>query len=115
DPIATIGRISARLELFPLLSGEIKIIEMEVERPTARARIGEDGRMEWLSDRQISTDGTLRRIVLEQLTVTDGSLVIEDGRRSEAYEISGINALVDARALTGPWRFDGGAVIGEVP
>jgi uncharacterized protein involved in outer membrane biogenesis len=115
DPIVTIGRISARLELFPLISGDIQIIDMQVEGPTAKVRIAEDGRFEWLSTRNLAAGSALQRVTLDQLDVTDGTLRIEDVRRNQTYEVTGINAAVDARALTGPWRFDGNAFVGGVP
>ncbi|ODN70714.1 AsmA family protein [Methylobrevis pamukkalensis] len=104
-PLMTVKRFAVRVELFPLLTGEVRVVEMALDEPSANIRITEEGGFEWLSARE---DGPIdpRRVVLERVDIRNGRVSVVDLRRKAEYVVTDIDALVDARSLAGPYKLD---------
>lgn len=110
-PLMTVGRFNMEIELFPLLSGEIHVTEMQVVQPELNVRIDDNGAFEWMS-----AEGGIginpSRVMLSGVDIQDGRLVIADARHSQPVVVDGIEARLDAPALAGPYKVEGTARAG---
>lgn len=105
-PLLTVGRFNMEIELFPLLSGEIHVTEMHVEKPELNVRIDDDGAFEWMAaEGGIGVNPS--RVILSGVDIEDGRLIISDARHSQPVVVDGINARLDAPALAGPYKIEG--------
>ncbi|PIP00613.1 hypothetical protein CJ014_00460 [Pleomorphomonas carboxyditropha] len=110
-PLMTVGRFNMEIELFPLLSGEIHVTEMQVVQPELNVRIDDDGAFEWMA-----AEGGIginpSRVMLSGVDIEDGRLVVSDARHSRPVVVDGIEARLDAPALAGPYKVEGTARAG---
>ena len=112
-PDVEMERFRAEVELAPLLKGEVRIIQMAVERPRFNVDIGglAENRSilggEWLLDPD--------RISLERLQIIEGSAVISDSANGRSWEAEGIDAVIEATTLLGPGRVEANLVLGGEP
>nr|WP_281259991.1 AsmA-like C-terminal region-containing protein [Hartmannibacter diazotrophicus] len=113
-PLMTVKKFSVRLELFPLLTGEIRVINMTLERPTANVHIDDKGGFEWLSTTMTQRIDP-KKVILEKVEIVGGRLNLLDDRRGTTYTASDFNAVVDARSLAGPYKLEGAAVFNGEP
>lgn len=106
EPAMTVETFSMDAELAPLLSGEFFIFDMRLVRPKAVIDVAADGTVDWTM--RPSAPFNVRQIAIEKLTVTDGQVTIRHASGARNLVLSEIDTVVSARALTGPWRIDGG-------
>ena len=110
-PLMTVGRFNMEIELFPLLSGEIHVTEMQVVQPELNVRIDDNGAFEWMA-----AEGAIginpSRVMLSGVDIEDGRIVIADARHSQPVVVDGIKARLDAPALAGPYKVEGTARAG---
>ncbi len=112
DPSMTISRFSMDAELAPFLSGEVLIFDMRMEAPKAVVRVLEDGSLDWALKRKPTPPGDL--VVLERVTISDADITIVDEQNGRTHNLRGINALVSAKSLSGPWSVEAeGAIAGH--
>ena len=116
DPLLAISRFSMRIELPPLLKGEIRVIDMRLEQPRLRLALDESGRLDWFT--AAPQGGMIARIdpdqvLVEQMEVVEGTLTLVDARSGKTHRVKDVNALVSARSLVGPYRLDGTATVGD--
>lgn len=112
QPQLSAERFSMDMELAPFLSGEARIFDMRIERPTARIRILADGTLDWM--RGSSADIPLRTVVIEDVHITGGTVELIDEQSGQTRRLSGLSADLSARSLAGPWRGEGyGSLDGE--
>lgn len=100
-PDVEMERFRAEVELAPLLSGRVRIIQMSVERPRVNfdlARLAGSGNdaVGWRLDSE--------RISLERLEIVGGSAVVSDSSSGRGWAVEGIDAVVEADSLMGPAR-----------
>ncbi len=105
EPVMTIEKFSMDAELAPFIRGEILIFDMRLERPTAKVAIDKDGVVDWA----IRPRAPFRsaQVKLEDMRITDGSVVIRDASTGTTRTIGNLNASLSAADLSGPWKFDG--------
>ncbi|MBL6432345.1 MAG: AsmA family protein [Alphaproteobacteria bacterium] len=83
DPLLAVSRFAVRIELPPLLKGEVRIIDMTLDEPSLRLSLDEQGRLDWFTG--LNRDGFLRDVdpdlvMLERATIRDGRLSVIDAR-----------------------------------
>ena len=110
SPDMTIGRAAMKIELTPLLKGEIRVAELRLERPNARVGIDAAGRVHLPGIGAAADRGAdLSGVGLDLAEITDGRLTVFDDRNGVAAQLEGLNATASAASLTGPIRVEGGA------
>ena len=110
NPLMIVSRFSARIELAPLLKGEIRVIDMTFERPDLRLVVDTDGHLTTFGapDRNGAvTPVDPADVQFEQVEVIDGSVRLSDARSAQVHQIKDIDATIAARALIGPFKADG--------
>ncbi|PYE90131.1 AsmA family protein [Phyllobacterium leguminum] len=105
QPAMTVEKFSMDAELMPFLRGQILIFDMRMEKPRALIAIDKTGRIDWAIHPAASLETA--KVKLENLRITDGSIIVRDEAGNREHRISGINATMEAASLAGPWRFDG--------
>lgn len=105
EPAMTIETFSMDAELAPFLRGEILIFDMRLVRPRAVVDIDDAGHFDWTLQPHVSP--AVRRVSLESMTVTDGSVEFRHAASGRTHLVDDLNAQLSARSLSGPWRMQG--------
>ena len=113
DPLLIVSRFQMRVELPPLLKGEIRVLDMRLERPQLTLAMDEYGRLDWLTD-NTRPAGLARldpkNIAFDQIEIDNGSITLLDARDSSSQKVENVNVAVSARSLQGPFKVDGSLV-----
>jgi uncharacterized protein involved in outer membrane biogenesis len=110
--LAHVARFSMDVELAPFLSGEARIFAMRIEKPNVRLRILPNGSLDWLLGSRPSLPA--RNVVLENVSVTDGTIDLIDEQTGRTRVVQNLNANLKAGSLAGPWTIAGsGALDGQ--
>ena len=110
NPVMTIGKFSMDAELAPFLRGEVLIFDMHITKPRALVTIGIDRSVDWAL-RPAAPDA-IETVTLESVNISDGTIEVEDRVSGRRHVFGAVNAKVSAKALAGPWRFEGNLVAG---
>ena len=98
-PDVEMERFRAEVELAPLLKGEVRIIQMAVERPRFRFDLAGLAGDQGLSAERWRIDP--ERISLERLEIVEGSASISDSRTGRRWQAEGIDAVGRGRLAAG--------------
>ena len=115
QPMMTVKRFSVTIELMPLLQGEIHVISMRLDKPVVRVSVDDAGQVDWMLRSAASQSLKPESVVLSDVEVKDGTLIYADAGSGSAVTLDSIQATIDARSLTGPWRIEGSYASGGVP
>ncbi len=118
DPLLVVSQFNIRIELPPLLKGEIRVIDMELDRPHLSLSLDEQGRLDWLTAK--TATGALAKlspedVAFEKVTIRDGALTIVDARSGETHRFDNGNLSVSARSLAGPFKAAGSLTLDGAP
>jgi hypothetical protein len=103
NPDIVMERFRAEVELAPLLKGEVRIIQMAMERPHVRIDLAALGGAEAAENRwRVDPE----RVSLERLEIAKGRVSISDSATGREWEAEDIDAVVEASSLLGPGRLD---------
>ena len=107
EPLLVADRFTLDMELAPLLSGDVRIVSVDLERPRGRVRVRADGSVDWLQRGSGSRGVVAVRaadVSIEAVNVSDGALELVDEGRDVRVAVSELDARLSARSLAGPWR-----------
>ncbi|WP_075996821.1 AsmA family protein [Salaquimonas pukyongi] len=105
EPLMTVDQFSANVELAPLLSGEIRIVNMSLTRPHFNIEVDESGRIAWTQRRELLVDPD--QVALDSLTVRGASFILSGLAGGSTITGDRIDADISAQSLIGPWRIEG--------
>jgi len=117
-PDLKIDRLDLKIEMTPLLKGEIRISDLRLDRPVMRLGLDAEGRpvLPGLYALQRDGGGTeVGAIGLEFAEIVDGRMLLFDERSGVTTTINAVNGTASAAALSGPLKLDGGANIDGHP
>jgi hypothetical protein len=106
-PMMTVDRFEVTIELMPLLQGEIHVVSMKLARPIVRVAVDDNVTVDWLLRSEASEALDPEKVILDNVEISDGVVVYSDARTGIDVSLDSINAVVVARALSGPWRVEG--------
>lgn len=111
EPMATIDHLSLKVELLPLLTGQINVTELVLDSPSVAASVDDNGVLDW-TIRQTGAGGPdPADVALRNVTINNGSFRFVDARTANAISLGQINTnLFEAGSLNGPWRIEGSLV-----
>lgn len=112
-PLVVADRFSMDAELAPFLSGELLIFDMRLVNPTVDLRIDEQGLPDWTMPAAGSDGGV--NVVLQNAHITNGAIMLHDEVDGRDWTMDGIDAMVSADSLLGPWRIDGSGWMDATP
>jgi hypothetical protein len=107
NPALTVERFSMDAELAPFLSGEVLIYDMRVVRPRGIIVLDKAGKIDWTLRPNSPFDPG--NVSIENMVVEGGQFDLIDRAAGRTHSITLPNAVITAKALTGPWRMNGEA------
>lgn len=97
------------LSVPPLLKGLLEANEVELNRPSLRLAVDEQGRGNWRTFEM--TSGALpfvpAGVSLQAVNITDGIITYDTADGKQGVRIVGLNGKFSARSLKGPYKFIG--------
>ncbi len=118
DPVMTIKGFEGRIDLPSLLRGEVHVTEMKLNEPELNLSLDEEGRLDVLqanSRRSVISEIDPTSLVLEDVSVRNGSVVLADARTGEVRRASNANLELYAGGLQGPFKAEGAMLYEDVP
>lgn len=108
-PVLTADEITARLEIAPLFSREVRLLDLTIDAPEAVVRIGPDGTLDVPS---LTADERVAGFVgdslaIETITVTDGAVTVDDARTGQTHRLTDIALAGNLRGTLGPFNAAG--------
>jgi AsmA protein len=128
DPsMATLDKLDVHVSVVPLLSGNVEISRLVLEKPVIHLEVDRQGKANWgfaaanatpaqapaaqSQNRQASSGSSgPSDIALGDVRLNDGTVTYTDDRSGVRYEISAINATVKLPNLDSPLAADGSLV-----
>ena len=108
-PLLAADRFSANVELMPFLSGEVRVVDMTVDRPVFNLQIGEEGGIAWTQRQDLIVDPD--QVKLDKLTIRNGSVTVTGLSPGHVIEAAAIDADVSAKSLFGPWQIEASGLL----
>ncbi|QUS54845.1 AsmA family protein [Pseudovibrio brasiliensis] len=118
DPLMTIKGFEGRIELPSLLRGEVHVTEMKLNEPELNLSLDEGGRLDVLqtnSRRSVISEIDPTSLILEDVSVRNGSIVLTDARTGEVRRAGNANLELYAGGLQGPFKAEGAMLYEGVP
>lgn len=113
SPMMKADAFSMNIELMPFLQGEVRIVEMRIDRPRAIIRVNENATVDWTSRRELPVEPD--RIQLDRLLVKNAGFVLEGLAGGRTIAGAGIDAEISAQSLMGPWRISAKGLVEGAP
>jgi len=122
--MATLKALRVKLQLWPLLAGEVKVDQFVLVEPVINLEVDKNGKANWdfgggkAAEKSAEPSGTtagggespvagLKQLSLGDVRLVDGRVNYFDARSGAAYEISGINMTLSLPDLDSPFAADG--------
>ena len=102
-------QIEMRLALAPLISGNVVVEGIRVDKPVFAFERLATGTGTWQLQPRIMLDDVVdvEMVSVDGIEIVDGSIVLADGRRGGAARIENVDAKLSASTLAGPWKLNG--------
>ena len=113
SPLMTVDRFSFKAELFPFLSGQVRIVEMSMREPKVNLQVGEDGTIAWTSPQEFVVNP--EQVKIEKLKVQGGSVLVTGLVGNRSFQLDNIDADLSATSILGPWKIDADADVEGIP
>lgn len=107
DPLLTIKGFEGRIELPSLLRGEVHVTEMKLNEPELNLSLDEAGRLDVLQTnmrRSVISEIDPSSLILEGVSVKNGSIVLTDARTGEVRRAENANLELSAGGCRGRSR-----------
>lgn len=116
--MVTLKSLLVQLQIWPLLSGEIKVDSFVLIEPVIHLEVDWDGRANWdfgkkhgpraeTAEREALEDSDLAQISLGDVRLENGLVTYRDARSGQAIEISNINMALSLPDMDGPVSAEG--------
>lgn len=107
SPLMTVDQFSFNAELLPFLSGEVRILEMSMQRPKVNLQVSENGKIAWTNPKEFLVDP--EQVNIEKLNIQNGSILVAGLVGNRSLQIENIQGNLNAKSIVGPWRIDADA------
>ncbi|MFQ5774818.1 MAG: AsmA family protein [Kiloniellaceae bacterium] len=114
--MASLDKLVLRLQVWPLLSGEVRVDSFVLVKPVIHLEVDKAGRPNWDfgAGAKPAGEGTaapgLQQLSLGDVRIEDGLITFRDARTGDRFEASDITMKVSLPDLDGPVRADGSLV-----
>lgn len=103
-PLLSIEQFSAKLELIPFLTGEVRVVDMTLDRPVVNLQVNENGSVEWTNRKNTLVNP--EQVTLNKVKIRDAKINITGLAGGRNFHADSINGEMSAKSLFGPWQFD---------
>ena len=109
------GKVEIGLATAPLMSGKFVVETVNIDRPVFSFERLASGQGTWALEPSagLNSEFDVSKISLSGIEITDGTVILADGRRGGAAKLENVDATVLAPSLEGPWKFVGLASYGD--
>lgn len=104
SPLLSIEQFSAKLELIPFLSGEVRVVDMTLDSPIVNLQVNENGSVEWTNRKNTLVDP--KQVTLNKVNIRDATINITGLAGGRNFKGDAINGEMSAKSLYGPWVFE---------
>lgn len=105
EPLFKAEAVTVMLALSPLLGGTIEARRVDLDEPVLNLVLDENGSGNWSSLAGGGGEAVLPgRVTFEDITISNGALVIREPRGNVKSEFRKITGTISASALEGPYR-----------
>ena len=119
--MASLKELIVRLQLMPLLSGEVRVDSFVLVDPVIALEVDPDGNSNWTFDtgtapepeaeaQDTGSAPALTEISLGDVRLENGKVSYRDARNAQVVELSDINMSVSLPSLDAPFELDGSVV-----
>jgi len=109
EPMMTVERFSANVELLPFLSGEVRIVDMALDSPVFNLEIDDAGKIAWTERQESVVDPD--QVKLDSLKITNAAFNLKGIDPDRVIRGEKISANVSALSLYGPWTISGAGIV----
>lgn len=113
EALIDIDRLGIGVALRPLFDGKVEAKYVHLDRPRVNLITYADGTTNWTA--ADAPSGRTATVSLEDIRISNGSVVRKDMQAGGSQTISGITAKLSLPDLNGPVAFDGGVIFGKLP
>jgi uncharacterized protein involved in outer membrane biogenesis len=101
--------VRVRLSLGGLFNGALNVESVETEKPIINLQRNASGDVNWIfvPEEQVVGAGLLSRVKLDQIDIRSGVLSFDDLKAGHSTLFTGMNAVLSAQNILGPWRMKG--------
>ena len=116
-PMLQAAKVTVHLALSSLVSGQIRVEQIDIEKPVLNLALNAKGDGNWhlTPEKALMETGLLNNVQLDEIHVSDGALLLRDERHGFSRNLSKINGVVSAAAIDGPWRMKGTGLANDLP
>jgi hypothetical protein len=109
--------LTLSLQLGGLLNGNLNVESVELLEPKVTLLRTAEGAVNWMlvPDEDLRRSTLLSNVRLDQITLVNGSVRLDDRRQGLVADLSTIDADMSADAIEGPWRLKGTGSWREMP
>lgn len=107
SPLMTVERFSFKAELFPFLSGEVRIVEMSMRQPEVNLQVAQDGTIAWTNPKELLVNP--EQVNIEKLNIENGSILVTGLVGERSLQLENIYGDLNAKSILGPWRINADA------
>ncbi len=109
--------VRVRLSLGGLFNGSIDVESVETEKPIVNLQRNASGDVNWIftPEEKVTGAGLLSRVKLDQIDVRSGVVSYDDLKAGHSTLFTGLNAVLSAQSILGPWRMKGDVRWSDVP
>ncbi|MBL8791765.1 MAG: AsmA family protein, partial [Rhizobiales bacterium] len=117
DPLVHSEVLTLSLQLGGLLNGNLNVDSVELVDPRVTLIRTADGEVNWLMspDEDLRRSSLLSNVRLDQITITNGTIRIDDRKQGFTTDLVAMDASMSADAIEGPWRLKGTGNWRETP
>ncbi len=117
--MVTLDQLLIQLQIWPLLSGEVKVDSFVLVEPVIHLEIDENGRVNWdfagepaepgeVTEKEVDAEEVLlRELSLGDVRLERGRVTYRDARSGDVFEASDINMAVSLPDLDSPFSAEG--------
>jgi uncharacterized protein involved in outer membrane biogenesis len=123
DDLVKVDSASVSVALLPLLSGNIEIANITLEKPVVTLRKLRNGAFNWeglassnnqaSSPSQNTSQETTQSFRLDRLTIHDGYISFKDDAKNSEQILKDMNVTLKAQSLTGPFDATGSIIYND--
>ena len=113
DKLLTLDHADIYLEVMPLLSGNVSLKSITLNKPNISLRVAKDGSQNWMTDKlkpaetqEQEAASTTSDFSIGGLNIKDGRLSYTDSQKGSEQTISDINGSFSMKSLQGPFDVD---------
>lgn len=112
QPFVTLDHADVYLEIMPLLSGNVSLKSITLNKPNIELRVAKDGSQNWMTDvlkgdetKDVSSETPSggSDIAIGALSINEGRVTYTDGKSGTAQEVKDINGKFSMGSLQGPF------------